>query len=434
MLTTAEIAWTAGIFEGEGSCRPSLHERTGITATVTQKDRWLVERLRSLYGGSIGQQWSELNGTRSLINYWHVHGARARGLLMTIYSLLSPWRQAQVRIALLRTSRTSVPSPWKGLCVRGHELTPENTYIDPKGWRTCRECRRIRWRTGYRPRHPGLVPAEDLARLPPTRGSRLLRSPEDERAGPITTIEIAWAAGVFEGEGSCQPSAKGKRHRILASVTQKDRWMLERLQAMFGGTFGTARSRLHGKDYVTPRWYVTGPRARGFLMTIYVFLSPRRRAQVRAALERTSGPIATADHCRRGHAVATWAAYQRGGRYCRACKNAKSRERYSNDPSYREQFLRRLKYRRAERIASGVLPDLAIPTKPRSDRCRKGHLFTTENTIANRSRGRQCRNCWNDWHREWDRKRRARPKEAREHRDDWTLGRARNSANTARAR
>lgn len=38
---------------------------------------------------------------------------------MTIYPLLSPWRQTQVWIALLRTSRTSVPSPWKGVCVRG---------------------------------------------------------------------------------------------------------------------------------------------------------------------------------------------------------------------------------------------------------------------------------------------------------------------------
>lgn len=28
-------------------------------------------------------------------------------------------------------------------CKWGHERTPENTYVDPRGWRECLECRRI---------------------------------------------------------------------------------------------------------------------------------------------------------------------------------------------------------------------------------------------------------------------------------------------------
>lgn len=31
-------------------------------------------------------------------------------------------------------------------CRNGHEFTPENTWIDPDGWRRCRECRAIRQR------------------------------------------------------------------------------------------------------------------------------------------------------------------------------------------------------------------------------------------------------------------------------------------------
>src|SRR5262249_35189425 len=31
-----------------------------------------------------------------------------------------------------------------GLCKRGHEMTPENTYVDKRGYGTCRECRRER--------------------------------------------------------------------------------------------------------------------------------------------------------------------------------------------------------------------------------------------------------------------------------------------------
>lgn len=28
-------------------------------------------------------------------------------------------------------------------CIRGHEYTPENTYVNPRGWRSCRACRKI---------------------------------------------------------------------------------------------------------------------------------------------------------------------------------------------------------------------------------------------------------------------------------------------------
>lgn len=29
-------------------------------------------------------------------------------------------------------------------CIRGHAWTAENTYVDPQGWRHCRECIRLR--------------------------------------------------------------------------------------------------------------------------------------------------------------------------------------------------------------------------------------------------------------------------------------------------
>ena len=30
-------------------------------------------------------------------------------------------------------------------CPAGHDLIGRNLYVDPKGWRRCRECRRTRW-------------------------------------------------------------------------------------------------------------------------------------------------------------------------------------------------------------------------------------------------------------------------------------------------
>lgn len=90
-----------------------------------------------------------------------------------------------------------------------------------------------------------------------------------------TLSDLAWAAGIYEGEGSVHGRRDGQ-----ASVSQKHRWILDRLVALFGGTV-----RLHGPRNIYV-WSVSGSRARGFLMTIFTFLSPWRRGQLTRALGR----------------------------------------------------------------------------------------------------------------------------------------------------
>lgn len=98
-----------------------------------------------------------------------------------------------------------------------------------------------------------------------------------------TNLDIAWAAGIFEGEGWCGRTVRYKNGTgtgTRLSVGQKDRWLLDRLQALFGGTISVNHQRFGEFWY----WRLSGPRCRGFLMTIYKFLSPRRKAQARNAL------------------------------------------------------------------------------------------------------------------------------------------------------
>ena len=38
---------------------------------------------------------------------------------------------------------TKRPSRRKDTCPHGHAMSPENTYINKRGWRMCRECRRV---------------------------------------------------------------------------------------------------------------------------------------------------------------------------------------------------------------------------------------------------------------------------------------------------
>lgn len=93
--TLEEIYWIAGIFEGEGS----LTDRG--TICIWQKDREILDRVRVLVGGRVG-----LSRRVPSMYYWHASGPRARGVIRTVYPLLSTRRKAQAR-RLLRISRGS---------------------------------------------------------------------------------------------------------------------------------------------------------------------------------------------------------------------------------------------------------------------------------------------------------------------------------------
>lgn len=97
-----------------------------------------------------------------------------------------------------------------------------------------------------------------------------------------TLLDIAWAAGIYEGEGSCQGRPhKGSTHGDHVTVSQKDKWLLEKLKQLFGGSI----KKHTGDCYL---WFLCGPRCRGFLMTIYPFLSPRRKLQAMKVIGPTS--------------------------------------------------------------------------------------------------------------------------------------------------
>lgn len=103
-----------------------------------------------------------------------------------------------------------------------------------------------------------------------------------------TSEDIAWAAGIYEGEGYCQPPHLG------ISITQKDRWMLERLRSLFGGSIG---EKSNGKNDTTYyRWRLSGSRAHGFAMTIYSYLSPRRKKPIKKCLVRAKNKKKWADN------------------------------------------------------------------------------------------------------------------------------------------
>ena len=104
-------------------------------------------------------------------------------------------------------------------------------------------------------------------------------------AVPISTREIAWVAGIYEGEGTAHRRRGGNSD---VRVSQKDNWILLKLRSLFGGSIHH-RERVTRSRYGIYTWTITGAQARGFLMTVYAFLSPWRRSQARDALQRGRG-------------------------------------------------------------------------------------------------------------------------------------------------
>ena len=93
-----------------------------------------------------------------------------------------------------------------------------------------------------------------------------------------TPLDIAWAAGIYEGEGHALVANETRSASI--GVTQKDEWLLLRLKELFGGSI--YRDPMHKRPCSV--WCVTGARARGFAMTIFSFLSPRRQTRIKEML------------------------------------------------------------------------------------------------------------------------------------------------------
>jgi hypothetical protein len=116
--TELDIAWAAGIYEGEGSCNTTVKHKTAFTVQITQKDPEFLYRLRDLFGGSVkgydnGGFW---------IHHWRTSGNKARTFLGSIYPFLTVRRKAQIDATgaryflndaahLISAQRTSVECP-----------------------------------------------------------------------------------------------------------------------------------------------------------------------------------------------------------------------------------------------------------------------------------------------------------------------------------
>lgn len=112
------------------------------------------------------------------------------------------------------------------------------------------------------------------------RATKRSRVPRATSAPSIA--DIAWAAGFLEGEGNFRAQrGPGSLEQVRASQVNEE--PLLRLVALFGGSL-IQGSRKNPKHSPFRSWETCAARARGVMMTVYPFLSERKKAQVRVAL------------------------------------------------------------------------------------------------------------------------------------------------------
>lgn len=98
--------------------------------------------------------------------------------------------------------------------------------------------------------------------------------------------EIAWAAGLLEGEGSfhiVKPTVKQRGYPYPSiKVRMTDLEPIQRIAALFGNTVRRLKDLPSGKPLYEAGVYSAN--AAGWMMTLWVEMSPRRRNQIKKSL------------------------------------------------------------------------------------------------------------------------------------------------------
>ena len=144
MPTVQEIAWLAGLVDGEGSfgkqSRRAAPYNPAITLTMTDVD--VVERAARIMGDVAHVMPRDLQWPASYKTPWTVRltGRRAAAWLMTLYPLMCARRQERFREILIRWIRRPVTTHiGTGHCKRGHDYA----VVGQTKRHECRACRRL---------------------------------------------------------------------------------------------------------------------------------------------------------------------------------------------------------------------------------------------------------------------------------------------------
>lgn len=165
-LVRRELAWAAGMFDGEGHAGANLRSRT-IYVTVTQagladQPPFVLERFRAAVGGA-GQVRGPVidpSGVRAPKWRFVANGHEVvQFIAAALWRCLGPVKRDQLHAALelyrsiavgTRREGVRLGRPLNRACKRGHDYS--DALVSARGVRECRPCRRVRYAERVRAR------------------------------------------------------------------------------------------------------------------------------------------------------------------------------------------------------------------------------------------------------------------------------------------
>jgi hypothetical protein len=156
MPTDAEIAWFAGIFEGEGTFETS--KRSTVRMTIAMSDLDVIERLALVFPCReiATRQSNKRFPDAKPMHAWRVGDSdQVAAVIEAILPWLGERRSARAREVLAHIENRQVPGdPRNSHCKQGHALTPDNLVRrgGVKPHVRCKTCAREQWRAYNRKR------------------------------------------------------------------------------------------------------------------------------------------------------------------------------------------------------------------------------------------------------------------------------------------
>lgn len=138
----------------------------------------------------------------------------------------------------------------------------------------------------------------------------------------ISSIKIAWIAGILEGEGCFGLQNHGKTPNITLRMTDYD--TVYKARMILGGG-----SKISQQSYPEMNWktsyscIVIGKRAIEWMMTIYKFMGKRRKEKIKEIINVWKSNYVNSAFCKRGHIRTPYTTYtfiDSNGYHVRQCK------------------------------------------------------------------------------------------------------------------
>jgi hypothetical protein len=173
MVQPTDIAWLAGLLEGEGCFDAGLTGANSISVRLSMTDEDIVVRAAALLKSATGVKLRGLTTNGKTVFTTQIYGRHAAEWMMTVYGYMGQRRRARIRECLEQWKAQRQAYGDRTHCEQGHPFFGDNLVIQGHR-RVCRICANARKRAS-RQRHLA-------ARREREQRQRARRTPEQKEA------------------------------------------------------------------------------------------------------------------------------------------------------------------------------------------------------------------------------------------------------------